>query len=908
MDSLLTKNAFFHVLISNIPQSLLFTDEHRKIVVANQQFCDMFHFVQGPDELTGRSGIEVLGEMSNQMDDFINQANEIDKILKEKKARYNDLMIMTDGRMLVRDFVPIHYNNQFIGHVWLFRDETEKIMSEQLVNQQKLFYEDILNSLPADIAVFSPEHKYLFLNPVAVRDEELRKWLIGKTDIDYCILRGKDMSIAERRRSIFKRIIESKKDIEWEEIITNREGELEYHLRRMTPVYNEENVLKLLIGYGMNITEIKKIQEKIALSEKRYRDLFNYSQAIICTHDMEGNFLSVNPALCEVMDYPEDEILGKNLKQFMLPEDRDGFDELYLSSLTSNKKVRGLFRVVNNKGRKVYLLYQNYCVEESGSEPYVIGFAQDVTDRIKIEKQLKEAKKLTEESAKTKERFLANMSHEIRTPMNGILGITTLLQKTQLNDEQKGFLRIVEDSAQNLLNIINDILDLEKIGSGNIQLEKVPFNISERLDMLIRFFQINASQKKILLTLDNGIPDTLNVVADPTRFNQIFNNLLSNAIKFTHQGGITIKTFIEKETEKSISLHFIVKDTGIGIDEDKLVKIFHPFTQAYPETARKYGGTGLGLAITKNLVELQNGIIWVESQPGKGSSFHFTITYDKHKKSGPLKNNYEAQVRSDVFKDVKILVVEDNEINSFLTENVLKQWGCTVVVATNGNEAIDEVIKNDFDVILMDIQLPEKNGIQATEEIRLMEDDTKKNVPIIALTANALRGEEKKYTAAGMNDYLIKPFKEKELFNGIERVLIKNKPSYIKREEIEMPDFYMDSDEKLYDLGQVSEMAKGNSDFIVHLVNIYLETIPPIAEQMQRAIEAADGQQLSLLAHKLKSTIDTMNISSIRDDIRLLETKGKLNENITMLKPIVDKIQSVIRKVAEDLKVEYELQ
>jgi len=617
---------------------------------------------------------------------------------------------------------------------------------------------------------------------------------------------------------------------------------------------------------------------------------------------MEGKFLTVNPALCDVMEFAEEDVVGRTLKDFMLPEDKEAFEELYLSALESNKKIRGLFRVVNKSGKRVYLLYQNYCVEEPGSDKYVIAFAQDVTDRIKIEKQLKEAKKITEESARAKERFLANMSREIRTPMNGILGLTTLMQKNKLDEEQTGYLKVIQDSAQNLLTIINDILDLEKIGSGSIQLEKISFNLNEKLEMVVKFFQHAAKEKNLVLNLENHLPDDLYVIGDPTRLVQIMNNLISNAVKFTHQGSVIVKAEIENETKTELTLHIIVKDTGIGIDEDKLVKIFNPFTQAYPETTRKYGGTGLGLAITKNLVELQGGNIWVDSQSKSGSAFHFIVKYQRS-----VKPEISVEIETSdsyVFsklKGLKVLVAEDNEINQFLTKNVLRQCGCEVKITNNGREAVDELEKNNYDIVLMDIQMPVLNGLEATEAIRNLKNEKKRTIPVIALTANALKGEEKKYEKAGIDDYLIKPFKENDLFNIINKVVFKENVTQDGNKVI------YDNNASLYDLSQFSSMAKGNKVFIKNFVNVFLQSTPPIVNELKTALKNNNGEELSRAAHKLKSTIDTLKIKSIKEDIRVLENESATTIDLQRFLPVLNKIESTLNIVHDKLKEEFSI-
>ncbi len=308
--------------------------------------------------------------------------------------------------------------------------------------------------------------RYLFLNPVAVKDPEMRNWMIGKTDAEFFIKRGKDLGLADRRRELFLQLMQTKQQVEWEEEMITRTGEKEILLRKMFPVPDEQGTIKMVIGYGINITERKEIEEQVLRSEKRYRDLFNYSQALICTHELNGKIITTNPAILHALQYTEAEMIGKSIKDFIPLAQQHVFETNYLNVINKNGRSQGVFSVLNKSGKKIYLLYQNYKVEEPGLEPYIIGFSQDITQRILAEQELMHAKKLTENSAAAKKAFLATMSHEIRTPMNGILGIAALMAKTNLDNEQKNYLGIIQDSANNLLNIINDILDLEKIEAG----------------------------------------------------------------------------------------------------------------------------------------------------------------------------------------------------------------------------------------------------------------------------------------------------------------------------------------------------------------------------------------------------------------------------------------------------------
>ncbi len=648
---------------------------------------------------------------------------------------------------------------------------TDRKLAEQKLEEQRHFYEDVLNNIPTDIAVFDNEHRYLFLNPIAIRNPEIREWMIGKKDEDYCKFRNRDWNVYKERRSLFNRILDTKKLYTKEEELIDPNGKKEYFLRNMYPVLDEEGDVRLVIGYGLNITERKLIEQQLEIKEKRYRDLFNYSQALICTHDLSGKILSVNPALCTSLGYLEEECVGKSLMDFIPEKDRTKFHSLYLDKIIYDEKASDVFRVVHKKGNVIYLLYQNYRVQEEGEAPYVIGFSQDITDRIKAEQELLLAKQMTEDSARAKEVFLANMSHEIRTPMHGILGIAGLLAKTELDEQQIKYVKLITESANNLVVIINDILDIEKIGSGKIEFESLDFNLFDKLNTTLQSFQYKAEEKGIQLVLNTSFNDSLFVKGDPYRLSQILNNLVSNALKFTAQGKITASCTLEEKDNENIVLHFKVADTGIGINSDKLSVIFDPFVQASSDTTRKYGGTGLGLSICKNLVELQKGNISVKSKIGKGTTFSFSIPFKYGKGTQLDDENHTLQLNMNVFSYKRILMAEDVVVNQFLAKVIIEAAGLSIDIANNGLEAIELLKVNKYDLILMDIQMPEMDGISATKAIRLLEDVEKASIPIVALTANALVGNEHEYYEAGMNACLTKPFTENKLFVVMNKLL-----------------------------------------------------------------------------------------------------------------------------------------
>ncbi len=766
----------------------------------------------------------------------------------------------------------------------------------------RLSYKDILSNIPFDVVLFSIDHRYLFVNPKAFTDPYMREWIIGKTDIDYFLKRGRDISIAENRHKMFDEVIRTGKNVEWEERMVTSEGEVKHYIRKYHPMLDESGVIKMVIGYGFNDTERKKALDRLQVSEKRYRDLFNYSQALICTHDMSGKFLEVNPAICNLLQHTAADFSGRYIHDFIPSRHKQEFINTYLPTLARDKHLEGVFIAIDKSGGEHYLLYQNYCVENEDKEAYVIGFSQDITLRIKAEQELQIAKKMAEETAHAKELFLANMSHEIRTPMNGILGMVQLLSKTKLNDEQKNFLKLAQDSANNLLVIVNDILDLEKIIAGKLVIEKLPFKLVEKVANIVQSFIYKAEEKGVALIYQNSIPGDLVVEGDPYRLNQILNNILSNAVKFTEKGKIVITTRIQNYEDNKATIQFIIRDTGIGINEDKLDEIFEPFVQADAAISRKFGGTGLGLAICKNLLEMQDGTLQVTSQQTNGSTFTFNIPYQVSNKELEAEQDTTQNPDYSSLAGKRILLVEDVELNQYIATHILEAWGVNVTIAANGQEAVAKVEADSFDVVLMDIQMPQMDGIEATHHIRQSANSLKSGIPIIALTANALKGDCEKYKLAGMNDYLSKPFDELRLFTTIHRNLFPDplhKSTNIPVSEESRPP----ASKKLYDLTNIHSVSRGDDTFVRKMIDLFIETVPHDLTKLETALSEQNWEALSKTAHKLKSTISSMGITSIKHDVRAVEEKAKTGESIDMMPSLVNNIVSTVRAAIEQMKV-----
>nr|WP_068890525.1 response regulator [Pedobacter panaciterrae] len=410
-------------------------------------------------------------------------------------------------------------------------------------------------------------------------------------------------------------------------------------------------------------------------------------------------------------------------------------------------------------------------IVENGKTIRVVGAVTDITVIKQVERELLKAKQIAENAAMAKQQFLSNMSHEIRTPMNAVIGMTNLLLQENPKPEQIDGLRILKFSSENLLGLINDVLDYSKIESGKISFEQIDFNLVDLANNVRETHYLAAKEKglQFKIKVDSDLP--VMIVGDPTRLTQILNNLVSNAIKFTNSGSVIMDLSLNKVLGNLVDVDFAITDTGIGIDADKKDYIFESFTQASADTTRVFGGTGLGLAITKKIIELLGGNISVKSTVAKGSSFMFNLQFKKSKKK--VANVRIPEIVPDFLNlsGYKILLVEDNEINVIVARKFMQKWGLHIDCAGNGTEAVEKVIENHYDLVLMDLEMPKMDGYEATKVIRSIGDDKFKQLPIIALTASLLTEINKQILEAGIDDYVAKPFSPTELHSKIKQYL-----------------------------------------------------------------------------------------------------------------------------------------
>jgi PAS domain S-box-containing protein len=499
--------------------------------------------------------------------------------------------------------------------------------------------------------------------------------------------------------------------------------------------------------------------------------------------DPQGAITYISSKTRQTFGIPEGEGLGTTPLDWIAPEHHDVVRQRMRRVLVEQVPESPMeYRMFRYDGDFVWVeLASAPFFDARGQIKGVITVCQDISQRKQIEEELRQAKAAAEAASQTKGAFLANMSHELRTPMTAIIGLTELSLDQDLPRGVREDLETVKNSADTLLALLNDILDFSRIEASKLVLESCRFSLLAAVRDTLKILSIRAEEKALTLRSDIAADVTDELLGDPLRLRQILTNLVGNAIKFTAQGGVVVRARRESETDKEEVVRFEVADSGIGILPEHQTQIFAPFTQADLSTARRHGGTGLGLAVTANLVEMMGGQIGVESQPGKGSTFHFTVRFARPPPSEQAHDrpSHPVERLPSSPRPLRVLLAEDTPANQKLIVRLISKRGHAVQVAANGQEALDLVRQQDFDVIVMDVQMPVMDGLQATTAIRNL--DRKRNIPIIAMTAYAMKGDQDRCLEAGMDSYLSKPINAQELIQLVESLAVQRplRPSYM---------------------------------------------------------------------------------------------------------------------------------
>jgi PAS domain S-box-containing protein len=882
--------------------------------------------------------------------------------------------------------------------------------AEQALREKEAVYKSLIESLPLN--VFRKDLQGRFVDGNQRFCDTIGKPLpeiIGKSDADFF-----PPEQVQKYRKDDVHVMETGEILDAVEAYIKQSGEKLYVQVLKAPVRNSRGKIVGVQGMFWDVTERMTADEAARRSDARFRKLVQSSLIGVFVADLDGRILDANDAFLDIIGYAKDDRAENRLRwDALTPEEHRAADLTAIEQLHANGTCAPWEKEYFHKdGRRVPILIGVTMLERGGSE--CICFVVDITRQKQTEAELKAAKQAADDANQAKSQFLANMSHEVRTPMNAIIGITELVLNTPLAPKQAEYLRMVMQSAESLLGVINDVLDFSKVESGRVELERLPFSLRETIGDAVKSLALRSHDRGLELALDvaRDVPDWL--FGDAGRLRQVVINLVNNAIKFTHEGEVVVSVDLAdqaptlsggngRSAPATIELRFCIADTGIGIPADKLEKVFEAFEQADASTTRNYGGTGLGLAIVRRLVELMQGRVWIESTVGQGTRFYFTVRLElcdepqsqrtparraalKGTRALVVDDNatnrrivsdvltswellptacasaaeaitqlrtafrggrpYELllsdvnmpetdgfslleQIRRDpsvaditaimltsgdrqedaarcqdlgvtqrLMKPIKqselydaildalqieprkigaaeeaaaaaapstrplrLLLAEDSLVNQRLAVGLLERHGHRVTIANNGRQAVDLASDDGFDAILMDVQMPEMDGLEATRIIREQERQTGRHVPIIAMTAHALKGDRQRCLDCGMDEYVAKPVRERQLLSALRAVLGEE----VAPVPAEQPEPVVELDDRVIDWDAALKICAGDHGLLREIAEAFLEEHPRRINELRRAIDTADWELLHRAAHTIKGSMRYFGASAVFD-------------------------------------------
>ncbi len=593
--------------------------------------------------------------------------------------------------------------------------------------------------------------------------------------------------------------------------------------------------------------------------EAQYRELVATANDLVVTCDADARVTSINVAGQRITGQTSEMAIGRPLRDLVAAPDRARLDRELAAALAARNGVTLEVAIASATGTVVTLELDVRPIYRRNRPAGLQAIGRDVTAPKRPEVELAQARDAAEAASRAKSEFVANISHEVRTPLNGIIGMTELMLASPMAEEPRHYLHMVQSSADSLLHLINDILDFSKVEAGHLRFDAEPFNVSDRLMSAVQPLGLTARRKG--LTFDVHLASSLPpvVVGDPGRFAQVLVNLVGNAVKFTSEGGVRVDVDQAPshfgDPARLLRVRASVRDTGIGIPADKHALVFEAFTQADGSTSRRFGGTGLGLSIAAQIVKRMGGTLQVSSTPGEGSTFTMVIPFERAQDEALPALSADGLSRLlgqtdtppvarpvQALRALRVLLVEDNPVNQRLAHEILRRRGHRVTVAENGREALDRLSEGPFDIVLMDVQMPEMNGLDATRAIRAGEQVTGRHLPIVAMTAHAMAGDRERCLDAGMDEYLTKPLRAEALISHVERFAMAKEPP-------------SSHPSPAFALEEALQRVDGDLDLLAEIAGIFLSDAPAMVAEVRAAVAAGDAAAVSNIAHRLKGSI-----------------------------------------------------
>lgn len=891
------------MVASKTNNGVVITNKDRVIEWVNEGFEKMSGYTlneligQKPGELLqGRgSNQDTIQRMRDKLDAKEPVTEEILNYSKNKTPYWVELHIdpVLDENGEVEKFIAIELD---ITEDRILKEEIS--VAKEKIEAWNTHYKAILDAIPDIMFQFDAQGTYLDFHAKKESEKDLVAppgELLGSNIFDVL-----PKANAELLLQNITKAIETKESQIFVDELEMPQG-IQYYECRVAAISGKNEVLAII----RNITKRKMAELEIINSESRLNETQRIARLGSWEIDIENNKIYWSKETYKLFGIPFTDTPPKreDFLNIVHPADKRllqlALERIMNQGVENSVEIRNILP----DGSVIHILGRGVPVFKGGKLVKIIGTLFDITERKRFEKDLKNAKEKAVESAKAKEQFLANMSHEIRTPMNAIVGITELFKKTILNQQQLEYLNIIEKSAGNLLNIINDILDISKIESNKLMLERTAFIIKDVVISVINTSMILANEKNIHLKYTCFSRDqNIVFIGDSLRLGQILLNLVNNAIKFTHQGSVDIVLSLVEETPTTCRIKFEVKDTGIGIEKEKFEAIFHEFNQADSSTTRLYGGTGLGLSISRKLVELMGGQLQVESEINIGTNFFFTLSFEKDlsQKYIPEKLDHKKSSIEADLSGIRILLVEDQEFNQFVAKRMLELLKSTVDIASNGKIAIEKISENDYDIVLMDIQMPVMDGIEATRFIREHMDQPKSQIPIIALTAHALKDDDKKYLSMGMNGYLSKPFKSNDLSSVIIKTLTKTEPT-ISKDESNTIDHAV---HELYNLQSFRDMAGNDEEFMKSIVTTFIKSAKKGIIDINTNIQSSDYKGIQSSAHTIKPSFKMIGRNDLFDLLEKIETLAKTEAEMSTILLSAHKFEKAYNQIQAAMEAE----